>query len=361
MNRLRDRATFLVGILTISAVVCATGCEELDGRNRTRRGNTAFRATEFIDAAAQYEKALKTVPDPIVHYNAGLTYSKIFKPIDAPVRLGVKGTFVCDQIPNTKSLKARVCLKDGDRRFEDCDEKNVCASSFKCTETELCVMDEKAVADASAKHFEQWLAANPKDDDTRELMTKVWEDSEQSDLAIKYWEELLAKRPGDTEIMGNLAGISLRAGKWRESVDWYLKVANAATEQSQKVTMYQNIGNVAWNKLNSKTLTGPESIELADIGIGALQQGAAIAPKNPKLWGLQASLLNFRAINQGQSWAVAIERAVSQDLQKTSRVLSDEAKKAQGETTPAAAGSAPPTTPAPAAAGGSASKPSAGG
>ena len=35
------------------------GCEQLDGRNRNRKGNRLFRETQFIDAAAEYQKALK--------------------------------------------------------------------------------------------------------------------------------------------------------------------------------------------------------------------------------------------------------------------------------------------------------------
>lgn len=340
MSRPTRATPILVGILLMLASVSATGCKELDGRNRTRQGNRLFRETAFIDAAAEYEQALKTVDDPIIHYNAGLAYAKIFKPQDNAIRLGVKGTFVCQTLPNTKTVPARVCVKEGDRRFDDCDEKNVCASSYQCLQTELCVYDPPQVAELAALHLQKWLAANPKDDDTRKLMTQVWIDGDQFKLAIEYWEGLLKDKPGDSEIMGNLAGINLKAGDWRTSIDWYLKVASAATDPAQKVSAFQFIGNVAWSKLNSKTLTGPESLELADFGIGALQKAAELNPKNPKLFGLQASIYNFRAMSQGVSWAAALDRASAQDLGRTSRVLAEEAKKA-------AAGGAMPTTPTP--------------
>lgn len=339
-----------VGILLIIGSVSAMGCEELDGRNRTRTGNRLFRETQFIDAASEYEKALKTVNDPIIHYNAGLAYSKIFKPQDKAIRLGVKGSFVCEQLPNTKTESARVCVKEGDRRFDNCDEKTVCASSYQCLQSELCVYDPSQVAELAANHFQKWLAANPKDDETRKLMTQVWIDGEQFKLAIDYWEGLLAAKPGDSEIMGNLAGINLKAGDWRKSIEWYLKVATAATDQAQKISAYQFIGNVAWSKLNSKSLTGPEALELADFGIGALQKAAEMNPKNPKLFGLQASIYNFRALTQGVSWAAALDRASAQDLQRISRVLAEEAKKAAGGAVPGIP--APPTpTPAPKAGG----------
>lgn len=339
----------ILGIASISVVVLgalgAAGCEQLDGRNRTRAGNRLFRETKFVDAVAEYEKALTTVDDPIIHYNLGLAYSKVFKPgYDKPVRLGLKGTLACDVIPNVKYESASVCVKEGDRRFDDCDAKTVCASSYQCLQSELCVLESPQLAEAAATHFQKWLAANPGDNDTRKQMTQVWIDSNQFQLALDYWAGLLKDKPNDAEIMGNLAGISLKAGDWRSSIEWYTKVAGVATDASGKIAAYQFIGNVAWSKLNSKSLSGAETIELADRGLGALQKAAELAPKNPKLFGLQASIYNFRALAQGASWASAIDRASAQDLQRTSRVLAEEAKKAEAAAAPEAVA---PTTPAP--------------
>lgn len=337
MRRTAVRALPRILAITLitSAAVSGLGCEQIEGRNRTRQGNRLFRETKFIDALAEYEKALKTVDHPIIHYNLGLAYSKVFKPgMDKPTRLGVVGTFVCDEIPNTQTENAQVCVKEDDRRFDDCDEKNVCASSYQCKKVDLCVLDQAQAAEAAARHFQVWVDANPSDDATRKLMTQVWIDSEQYKLALDYWSKLLEAKPNDTEIMGNLAGINLKAGDWRTSIDWYVKVADASTDLSAKVGAYQFIGNVAWSKLNSKSLTAPEAIELADRGIAALQKASELAPKNPRTVGLQASLYNFRSFTHGASWAAAIDRAGAQDLQLRSRVLTQEAKKEAEQTAP---------------------------
>lgn len=342
----------MLALLVItSSMLAGVGCEELDGRSRTRKGNRYFRDTKFVDAVAEYEKALQQVKSPIIHYNLALAYAKVFKPgQDKPVRLGHKGSFACTVIPNVKFEQATVCVKDGDRRFDDCDDKNVCASSYQCKASELCTLDGPALADAAATHFGEWVKANPNDEDTRKQMTQVWLDSNQFDRAIAYWEGLLKEKPDNADVMGALAGINLKAGKWRESVEWYAKVAEVSKDAASKVAAYQFIGNVAWSKLNSKTLSASDSLELADRGIGALQKAAALAPKNPKLFGLQASIFNFRALQQGASFAAAIDRASAQDLQRISRVLAEEAKKAQGgaPTTPS---TPTPATPAPTAAG----------
>lgn len=441
MSRFSERAriaSFLSVVLVSCVSLASSGCEQLDGRNRVREGNRLFRETQFVDAAAEYQKALSTVDDPVIHYNAGLAYSKIFKPgFDGPVLLGVKGEFVCDNIPGAKLVQAGACVKPGDRHFAECgaaktapiekaiadleaqkstatddkkkdldaqikDKKDelgrlTCASSFQCVEGEFCSLTSPEIAELAGQHFQAWIKVQPGDDEirklatetqgkldeakksdnksriseeqrklddlstkdqTRKIMTQLWIDADQHKKAIDYWEGLLQDRPNDTAIMGILAGITLHAGDWRKGIEWYMKVADATNEPSGKVASYNFIGNVAWAKLNSRQLVGQDATELADRGIGALQRGAELQPKNPRMPGLQGSIYNFRSTAHGASWAAAIDRASAQDLQGQARVLIDEAKKAQGQAPGAPAAPAAPATPP--AGGGSAATGSAG-
>lgn len=450
MRRFSERARIarIFSVVLVScgvlAGIASIGCEQIDARNRVKRGNRMFRETQFIDAAAEYQKALTEVDDPAIHYNLGLAYSKVTKAgYDGPVLLGLDGDFVCQQVPGVKTVQAGACVKEGDRHFAECgkaktspiekdiadlneqlktetdeakkkDLKNqlsdkeqdlarfTCGSSFHCVEGAFCALSSPELADLAAQHFQTWIKAQPSDDDikkelvvaseeldeakksdnksaistaqhrvddlqtkdqTRKLMTLLWTDSEQFRKALDYWEGLLKDKPNDAEIMGNLAGINLKAGDWRKSIEWYNKVAEVTNDPSSKVAAWQFIGFVAWSKLNSRTLVGAEAIELADRGIGALQRGAEVQPKNARLVGLQASIFNFRSTAHGASWAAAIDRATAQDLLKLSRVLADEAKKAQGQApgapatapsaTPSAGSAAPPATPS----GGSATPP----
>jgi tetratricopeptide (TPR) repeat protein len=326
-------------LIVVGVMVSSFGCESLDGRSRNRKGNRLFRETQFVDAAAEYEQALKKVDDPTIHYNLGLAYSKIFRPgLEGKITLDVAGSPGCTQIPGVAAVTKQVCVKPDDKHFAECDEKNVCPSSFKCEKTELCSLDDAALADLAAQHFLAWVKAHPDDAETRGIMTQVWMDSSQFPKAIEYWQSLLTAKPNDPEIMGALAGINLKAGDWRKSIEWYNKVAELSTDTSAKVAAYQFIGNVAWSKLNSKTLGGAAAVELADRGIGALQKAAELQPDNPKPVGLQASIFNFRGQAMGASWAGAIDRASAQDLQHASRVLRDKAKAASP-------GAAPATTP----------------
>ena len=443
MSRLTDRAKrkrqrSTLGSILLCAIVALfvlPGCKELDGRNRNRTANRHFREKHFIDASAEYEKALKTVNDPIIHYNAGLAYSKVVRAgSDDLVLLGVKGEFVCNEIPGVKEVEAQVCVKPGDRHFEECDgdvttegslpktpkaapvpepgsadpgsgsagsavasgsgsvgsgsagsgsgsvaagsgsagsdagagsavaatppppeevQRRICPSSFRCVKHTMCGLASPVIADYAAQHFLKWMEANPNDEDARKLATAAWLDTNQFDKALDYWGKRLADKPNDTAVMGVLAGINLKANDWRKSIEWYNKVAEMSSDPASKVASLQFIGNVAWAKLNSKTLTQPESIELADRGLSALQKAAALQPTTSTLFGLQASIYNFRALNQGASLAAAIDRATAQDLQSHTRVLSEKAKLLKGQ----GSGASTPTTPSsPSMSGGPAGK-----
>src|SRR6478609_1683955 len=91
MSRTAGRAMRIVTVVML--VASLFGCEQLDGRNRNRKGNNLFREMRFADAAGEYEKALKEVDDPTIHYNLGLAYSKVFKPgFEGSVEIEQQGT-----------------------------------------------------------------------------------------------------------------------------------------------------------------------------------------------------------------------------------------------------------------------------
>src|SRR5438477_12900893 len=104
MARIAESAVGIAGVLLVlgSSVVALGGCEQLDGRNRNRKANHLFQEKEFIDAAAQYEKALTEVDEPTIHYNLGLAYSKVFKiggEEGSKILLDVQGSLACSTIP----------------------------------------------------------------------------------------------------------------------------------------------------------------------------------------------------------------------------------------------------------------------
>ncbi len=398
-------ARYAATLLVVAAVAPAIGCDKLDGRNRNRAGNRLFHDKQFVDAAAQYERALAEVDDPLIHYNLGLAYSKLFRPgSDKPILLDLAGSEACSVIPGVQPVSARVCVKPHDKSFHDCDDQNGCPSSFQCLQSQLCALPDAALADLSAKHFTVWLAvqedddvieaqlkkisaerseitqralagtSQPNDDQrdkelkaqqedletkkkVRTLMTEDWLQSDQADKAVAFWADLLSKKPNDLNLVGTLAGVNLKAGDWRKSIEWYTKLADLATDPAEKAQSFQFIGNVAWGKLHSKTLDGADSIEVADRGIGALQKAAALQPENPKPIALMGAIYFLRALTHGVSWAGALDRASAEDLKRQSGVLRDKAKALQGQPAaptpaPATVNGAAPVNPSPVKTGG---------
>src|SRR5207237_4645814 len=140
----------------------------LDGRNRVRKGNRAFKDSDFVSAAGEYQKALTEVDDPIIHYNLGLALQKLLKPgSEKPVILDQKASLTCEVTPKTTTTKLGACIKEGDKHFAECDAKNVCPSSFSCQQVELCQLAPDVLADMITANFQIWLAKTPDDAETR--------------------------------------------------------------------------------------------------------------------------------------------------------------------------------------------------
>src|SRR5678815_2557060 len=75
-------ASCCAAMIVVGTVASLVGCglpEQLDGRNRNRKGNRLFHDTQFVDAVAEYQKALTEVEDPKIHYNLGQAYSKVVR------------------------------------------------------------------------------------------------------------------------------------------------------------------------------------------------------------------------------------------------------------------------------------------
>jgi tetratricopeptide (TPR) repeat protein len=317
----------VVAIAAVLVLVIALGrCRrsaETEGRERARNASRLFRAGAYIEAVAEYEQALALVDDTWIHFNLGLAYAKLFQPgLERPLRLGVVGSAVCDAIPHIVTLDARVCLAEGDRTFDDCDDDHRCSASHTCTKTRLCALaSAQVIARAAATHFQIWLAANDDDHETRRLMTVLWIDSHQFREAIEYWKSRNRTAPGDAETMKTLASISIKAGDWRAAIAWYRKLASVARDDGARVAAYELVGQVAWSQLSSSTVPATDRRELADRGIAALQRAIKLAPTNGKLVRLQGSLYNLRALTRASPADAENDRAIAQRLLTIARGL----------------------------------------
>lgn len=184
MSRTSDGATrsssFAPVLLTV-IVALLGACGDIDGRNGNRTGNRLFRDMQFVDAAAAYEQSLKKVEHPIIHYNLGLAYSKLYRPgMEKPILLGESTESLCSAIPNTKQVQARVCIKKPDaedktgrRGYIECDDKSPCSSSFECKQATLCSSTSAELANLAATHLQLWIKSQPSDEQIETEMKKI--------------------------------------------------------------------------------------------------------------------------------------------------------------------------------------------
>jgi tetratricopeptide (TPR) repeat protein len=245
--------------ITSALLLTASGCEELKARRKVQAAGKHYERGEFEQAAQLYEEVLEITDTghvaDVAHYNAGITYNKLFRP-------GV----------DTK--------------------------------------ENLAIASRTTEHFGVYLQKHPNDTEIVGLMTQVWLDAGQHESALRYWEREHAKNPKDTEVIGILAGIQRQAGNWEKAVEWYYKAAEVMTSPEGKADSFMNVGKLAANKLlNREQVFWSERLEIADIGIAALQKAVDLMPKNPDAHMLLGGLYALRSEAHQASWAQMIDKS----------------------------------------------------
>lgn len=278
---LRSRSRiFLTVALWLGLGLGGTGCQEISARRAVQEGNKAYEKGNFEEAAKMYEEALQKAPHlDTAHYNAGLTYKKMFKP-----------------------------------GFDD--PANV------------------ALAKKAAEHFDAYLEFDPKNRDIVTLMTRVWMDAGDYEGALGYWQRELDKDPKNIEIIGIMANINRQAGNFDKAMEWNLRQVELETDPHAKAGAYKAIGSLMVSRLRGRThaILGYERLKIADTGIGMLQKAAALSPEDPDVQTALGFLYGERALAQSTTWAQIAEVAAARHHYKRWAELN---KKAQQATEPA--------------------------
>jgi tetratricopeptide (TPR) repeat protein len=255
------------------------GCQEISARRAVQEGNKLYERGEFAEAAQSYEEALQLGPHlDTAHFNAGLTYKKMFRP-----------------------------------GFEDAE--NV------------------ALAKKAAEHFLAYLAIHPTEREIVALLTRVWNDSGDYDSALAYWQRELDKEPSNTEIIGILAGINRQAGNHEKAMEWHLRQVEIETDPMAKAGAYKAIGNLMVSRLRGRVheIRGFERLKIADTGIGMLQKAAALAPDDPDAQTALGFLYGERALAQPTTWAQIAEVAAARHHYKRWSELNKKAQQPAGD------------------------------
>lgn len=252
----RARCRLIATILIACSLVGgAAGCEELDARRKIQEAGKLYEKGRFDEAGALYEQALQLAPDlEIAHYNAGLTYLKLFRPgLETPENLGY--------------------------------------------------------ADKAAFHMGKYLELDPNDNTVVGLLTQLWLEAGRNEQAIQYWERELVKSPKNVEVMQILSGIYRQANQWKKSVEMYYQIADVEIQPAAKAGAYKDIARLASSKLFSRTQRGMDVLEIADIGIAALQKAEPLVPDDPETQTYLGVMYMLRSEAHQAAWAQAIDKS----------------------------------------------------
>src|SRR5690606_27729791 len=92
----------------------------------------------------------------------------------------------------------------------------------------------KRYAEQASEHFQAYLEAHPKDEEIIELLTTVWLDSEQTDVALAYWEKIRAADPKNPRALAKLSSIERMAGRYDDALAYDYARVELATDPKEK-------------------------------------------------------------------------------------------------------------------------------
>ncbi len=278
------RVWFVPGLIALALL---GGCDEISARRKIQEGNDLFKNGRYEAAVATFREALEQSPGlAIGHHNLGVALYKI--------------------------------MKRGDTSPEN-----------------------KAIADEAAQELQIYLKSSPKDDEIKKLITDIWVDTDQVEKAVEFWTQENQAAPEALFPIEQLAELTFKKGDWREAIKWLEKGVDVSVTPEDKAKAYTKIGSLCFVLLlNNKEpgagqIDGAQRIEIADIGIGALQKGQALAPKSTEIVSVLGSLNVQRGIANRSRIGYSIDMAAYQNYMRIFGVLREEAQKAPPEGTEA--------------------------
>jgi tetratricopeptide (TPR) repeat protein len=254
-RRLRLKAPGFAAFAALCAIWGATGCDQIDARRKIQKGSKLYNEGKFSEAADEFEKALEIAPDiTIGQYNAALANFRAFEPgNDSKANMGY--------------------------------------------------------AERAGAHFETYLKESPDDRRMVELMTTLWLDSGQFAKAEEYWQAELSKNEKDPDVLRQMAKINLAAGKHDETIRWIERRCDLEEKNDAKVDCFLDIAKIQWSRLRKVDLVDLDRLQVADVGLAALQKAEKLDPNNAGVQSYLGSLYELRKLAHGAGWAQAVDAA----------------------------------------------------
>lgn len=267
----------------VSATCCLfflASCSELEARRTIQKADKLYEDGKYSEAIKLYEKAIEASDLDTAHHNLAVAAFVAFQPgIDTPAN--------------------------------------------------------KRYAAQASEHFQAYLEAHPNDEEIIELLTTVWLDSEQTDVALAYWEKIRAADPKNPRALAKLSSIERMAGRYDEALAYDYARVELATEPNEKVLALVQIGQLQYSRITKMSMVDAERLAVADSGLAALQTALTLQPDNPNVHSLIATIYQFRALAQQTGWARSLDNASQRYHHIKRKELADAAAAAQAAAAPA--------------------------
>lgn len=258
-------------------------------------------------------------------------------------------------ISSCAELEARRTIQKGDKLYEDgkyaeaielyeealgesdlaTGHHNLAIAAFVAFQPGIDTPSNKRYAEKASEHFQAYLKKKPDDQEIIELMTTVWLDSDQTDVALAFWEEKRQEDPKNPRALRKLGSIQRMAGNYDEALRWDYARVELASNPKDKVVALVQIGQLQYSRLTKATMVDEERLAVADSGISALKTALELQPDNASVHSLTATMYQFRALAHQSGWARLADTASQRYHHLKRKELADAAKAKNAKKAPA--------------------------
>ncbi len=249
-------------------------------------------------------------------------------------------------LTSCSELKARRAIQDADKLYEegkyaeaiklyeeslgnadlDTGHHNLAIAALTAFQPGIETKANLAYAEKASEHFQAYLKKHPKDEEIVELLTTVWLDSDQTDVALAYWEDMRKEDPKSIRALRKLGSIQRMAGNYEEALKWDYARVELASDPKDKVRALVQIGQLQYSRLTKSSMIDLERLQVADSGLAALQQASTLQPENASIHSLMATIYQFRALAHQSGWARSIDIGSQRYHHLQRKKLADAAK-----------------------------------
>lgn len=208
--------------MAAACLVLTAGCSFVRVRMEMKEGNEAFNNQKFEQAVEAYKKVIEMDPAyPDAHMNLGLAYLTLYQP--------------------------------GSTHPKDIQ-----------------------YARGAIEAFEDYLLLDPLNEDVRNYLIQMCQQSNNEDMAIQYFEDEHRRHPDDVQTIALIGKLYSKLGDIDTALKWMQKRVDLEPDNPEA---YYTIGVTCWARsYNKMDLSTDARFQILDRGLAALDKAIELRP-----------------------------------------------------------------------------------